>query len=54
LCATRVVLIYVSFAEHFAELVADHAIDKKVSQETWDEIVRELTDHLSAANVTKD
>ena len=41
------VLIYVSFAEHFAELVADHAIDKKVSQETWDQIVRELTDHLS-------
>src|SRR5262245_13647957 len=41
------VLIYVSFAEHYAELVADHAIDKKVSQETWDQIVRELTDHLS-------
>jgi putative membrane protein len=41
------VLIYVSFAEHFAELIADHAIDKKVSQETWDQIVRELTDHLS-------
>jgi putative membrane protein len=40
------ILIYVSFAEHFAELVADHAIDKKVSQETWDEIVRMLTDHL--------
>ena len=40
-------LIYVSFAEHFAELIADHAIDKKVSQETWDQIVRELTDHLS-------
>jgi putative membrane protein len=41
------VLIYVSLAEHFAELIADHAIDKKVAQETWDQIVRELTDHLS-------
>jgi putative membrane protein len=41
------VLIYVSFAEHFAELIADHAIDKKVSQETWDRIVGELTDNLS-------
>ena len=41
------VLIYVSFAEHFAELIADNAIDKKVPQETWDQIVRELTDHLS-------
>ena len=28
-------------------MVADHAIDKKVSQETWDQILRELTDHLS-------
>ncbi len=41
------ILIYVSLAEHFAELVADHAIDKKVSQETWDQIVHKLTDHLS-------
>ena len=41
------VLIYVSFAEHFAELIADHAVDEQVSQETWDRIVRELTDHLS-------
>jgi putative membrane protein len=41
------VLIYVSFAEHFAELIADNAIDKQVPQETWDQIVRDLTDHLS-------
>jgi putative membrane protein len=40
------VLIYVSFAEHFAGLVADNAIDKQVPQETWDQIVRELTDCL--------
>ena len=41
------VLIYVSFAEHFAELIADHSIDRKVPQDTWNQIVRELTDHLS-------
>ena len=34
-------------------LVADHAIDKKVSQETWDQIVRELTDHLSRGEGSK-
>jgi putative membrane protein len=47
------ILIYVSFAEHFAELIADHAIDKKVSQETWDEIVCELTGHLSRGELAK-
>ena len=47
------ILIYVSFAEHFAELVADHAIDKKVSHETWDEIVRNLTDHLARGECKK-
>jgi putative membrane protein len=47
------VLIYVSFAEHFAELIADHAIDKKVTQETWDEIVRQLTGDLSRGERAK-
>jgi putative membrane protein len=41
------ILIYISLAEHFAELIADHAIDKKVSQETWNQIMHELTSHLS-------
>jgi putative membrane protein len=39
-------LIYVSFAEHFARLIADNAIGKKVSEETWEAVIRELTDHL--------
>ena len=39
-------LIYVSFAEHFAGLIAGNAIDKKVSKETWEQVMRELTDHL--------
>ena len=40
-------LIYVSLAEHFAGVIADNAIYKKVSQETWDDVVREVTGHLS-------
>jgi putative membrane protein len=47
------ILIYVSLAEHFAELIADRAIDKKVAQETWDQIMRELIDHLSRGELEK-
>lgn len=43
----RGVLIYVSFAERFAEVLADSAIYKKVPPEAWEQIVRELTHHLS-------
>jgi putative membrane protein len=46
-------LIYVSFAEHFAGLIADNAIDKKVSQETWKDVIRELTDHLRRGEYEK-
>jgi putative membrane protein len=41
------VLIYVSFAERFAGVIADNAIHKKVPQEAWEQVVRELTGHLS-------
>jgi putative membrane protein len=41
------VLIYVSFAEHFAGVIADYAIYKKVPQENWEQVVREVTGHLS-------
>jgi putative membrane protein len=40
------VLIYVSFAERFAEVIADNAIYKKVPPESWERIVDELTGHL--------
>jgi putative membrane protein len=40
------VLIYVSFAERFAEVIADAGIYKKVPPETWKRVVRELTHHL--------
>src|SRR3546814_16769202 len=33
------VLIYVSVAEHYVELLADRAIDAKVAPEAWDVIV---------------
>ena len=40
------VLIYVSFAEHYAEVIADDGIYKKVPQETWNGVVNTLTRHL--------
>lgn len=40
------VLIYVSFAERFAEVIADEGIYKKVVPETWQGVVSELTHHL--------
>ena len=40
-------LIYVSFAERFAGVIADNAVYKEVPQETWEQVVRELTGHLS-------
>ena len=40
------VLIYVSFAEHYAEVIADDGIYKKVPQETWNGVVSTLTTHL--------
>jgi putative membrane protein len=41
------VLIYVSFAERFAEVIADDGIYKKAPPETWEKVVRELTNRLS-------
>jgi putative membrane protein len=42
------VLIFVSLAERYAEVVADSGIDSRVEQQVWDEVVRGLT--ASAAN----
>ncbi|TIS50709.1 MAG: TPM domain-containing protein, partial [Mesorhizobium sp.] len=39
------VLIFVSIAEHYAEVVADSGINAKVGQHVWDGVVRELTRH---------
>jgi putative membrane protein len=47
------VLIYVSFAERFAEVIADAGIYKKVPPSTWEDVVGELTNHLAAGSVTQ-
>ncbi|MDX2308611.1 MAG: TPM domain-containing protein [Hyphomicrobium sp.] len=44
------VLIYVSVAERFAEILADTGIDKHVDKATWQAIVDELTGHLGRNN----
>lgn len=40
-------LIYVSFAERFAEVIADDGIYKKVPHATWGQVVDTLTQHLA-------
>ncbi len=42
------VLIYVSVAEKYAEIIADTAIESKVSKATWQAIVDDLTAHIGA------
>jgi putative membrane protein len=39
------VLIFVSLAERYAEVVADSGIDERVEQHVWDGVVRDLTAH---------
>jgi len=41
------VLIYLSFAERYAEIIADRAIDEQVPPETWEQMVDRLTQHLA-------
>lgn len=40
------ILIFVSVAEHYVEILADQGIDEKVPQGTWDEIVQEFIHHV--------
>jgi len=47
------VLIYVSFAERFAEVIADEGIYRKVPPSTWENAVGELTNHLSAGSAAE-
>lgn len=42
------ILLYVSFFEHQAIILADVGIDELVSVETWENIIRELTTGLKA------
>jgi putative membrane protein len=47
------VLIYASFAERFAEVIADEGIYKKVPASTWEDVVGELTNHLARGSATE-
>jgi putative membrane protein len=47
------VLIYASFAERFAEVIADNGIYKKVPPSTWEDVVGELTNHLASGSTTE-
>jgi len=40
------VLIFVSVAERYAEILADAAIHQRVPEEVWQAIVADLTDHI--------
>ena len=40
-------LIFVSVAERYAEIVADAAIHQRVPQEEWQAIVDDLTHHIA-------
>jgi putative membrane protein len=45
------VLIFVSVAERYAEILADHGIHAKVPQGTWDSLVAQLTSEIGADRV---
>jgi putative membrane protein len=47
------VLIYVSFAERYVEVIADNGIYKKVPHQVWEGIVAKLTHHLARGERTK-
>jgi putative membrane protein len=47
------VLIYVSFAERFAEVIADDGIYRKVRPTVWEEVIAELTSHLARGTRTQ-
>jgi putative membrane protein len=46
------VLIYVSFAEHYAEVIADEGIYRKVEPSVWQDVIAELTSHLARGTRT--
>ena len=46
------VLIYVSFAERYAEVIADEGIYRKVESSVWEDVIAELTSHLARGTHT--
>jgi putative membrane protein len=47
------VLIFLSLAEHYAEVIADAGIDARVPQERWNEIVAGLVAHAAEARLVE-
>ena len=47
------VLIYVSFAEHYAEVIADEGIYRKVQPSIWEDVIAELSSHLARGTRTQ-
>lgn len=47
------ILLFVSMAEHYAEVIADAGINARVEQEEWNAIVATLTHHASRAQVAE-
>ncbi len=45
------VLIFVSLAEHYAEIVADAGINQEVDQTEWDAMIGVLIDHAKRGNL---
>ncbi len=45
------ILLFMSLAERYAEVVADSGISEKVSQDQWDDMVRTLTEHAAKGDV---
>jgi putative membrane protein len=45
------VLIFLSLAEHYAEIVADQGINAHVSQDKWDAIVADLVVHAAKGQI---
>lgn len=47
------ILLFVSMAEHYAEVIADAGINARVEQEEWNAIVATLIHHASRAQVAE-
>jgi putative membrane protein len=47
------VLIFVSLAEHYVRIIADKALDDRISETEWRTAVEELTAHLREGEVTE-
>ena len=47
------ILVFVSLAERYAEVVADEGINLKVGQEEWDDMVATLTSHAAKGELAE-